>query len=466
MTKPSALLVFALSALVALLAPAAVASAANKKTKAPVITRVSPMRVGLNGKITIRGKNFSSRRTRNTVIFRGPDGRTAFIKPSRASSRKLVVKVPAAVRRLFTHQGSKLVPTRFKLRVLTRRFSKFTTQRLSPVVVPAGFSDLGPLGGGSGGSGGVAGAPCGSGSDWDGDLLSNSTEVSIGTDPCVKDTDGDSVSDGYEYQSALDLNHYPSSPPLPYPGKRPYPNALDPSDGSTDYDGDGMTLREESIMWTRFSSDGVARGGAPATLSNLLYSDGLQSSQFVAAPSDTLAAWSLDANGDGSLKDGERDADGDLLSNWDEANGQMTEAWWPAEHNGDIEPKESAYPGINFLDNADLSGHDAYADSDIDGDGVADGQDDADHDGLTNEFEVRRPDDWDTQAWTPTPPSGFVPGANSWAYVNPFNPCKPFRSDRCHEHPPFGYYTADERPPVGPDAPGGYPGSHPTTPNG
>jgi hypothetical protein len=227
-----------------------------------------------------------------------------------------------------------------------------------------------------------------------------------------------------------------------------------------------MTLREESIMWTRFSSDGVARSGAPTTLSNLLYSDGLQSSQFVVAPADTLAAWSLDGNDDGSLKDGERDADGDLLSNWDEANGQMTEAWWVAEHNGANEPKEAQYPDINFLDNADVAGHDAYADSDMDGDGVPDGQDDADHDGLTNEFEVRRPDDWDTQAWTPVPPSGYAPGANSFAYTNPFNPCKPFRSDRCAEHPPFGYYSGDQRPPIGPDPPAGYPGTHPTTPNG
>ncbi len=54
--------------------------------------------------------------------------------------------------------------------------------------------------------------------------------------------------DGYEYQPAVDLNHYPTSPSLPYPGKRPYPNALDPSDAGTDYDGDGMELREESTM--------------------------------------------------------------------------------------------------------------------------------------------------------------------------------------------------------------------------
>ena len=42
--------------------------------------------------------------------------------------------------------------------------------------------------------------------DDDDDLLSDTLETAIGTDPCVADTDGDSVEDGYEYQSAQDLN--------------------------------------------------------------------------------------------------------------------------------------------------------------------------------------------------------------------------------------------------------------------
>lgn len=161
MRKRTSPILLALTALLALLVPAAVASAKTSK-KTPSITRVSPMRVGLNGTITIWGKNFSSRRTRNTVIFRAPDGRTAFVKPTCASSKKLVVKVPAVVNRLFSRNGSEPLPTRFKLLVLSGRFGKFTIRRLSPVIVPAGFTSLGPLGGGSGG---VAGAACGSGND-------------------------------------------------------------------------------------------------------------------------------------------------------------------------------------------------------------------------------------------------------------------------------------------------------------
>ena len=77
------------------------------------------------------------------------------------------------------------------------------------------------------------------------DGIANSTESAIGTDPCTADTDGDGMVDGYEYQSALDLN----GNALPYPGKRPWPNPLDSSDGGTDFDGDGLLLSQEYKLW-------------------------------------------------------------------------------------------------------------------------------------------------------------------------------------------------------------------------
>jgi hypothetical protein len=109
----------------------------------------------------------------------------------------------------------------------------------------------------------------------------------------------------------------------------------------------------------------------------------------------------------------------------------------------------------------------------MDGDGVLDGEDDHDHDGLSNRFELRRPGDWVSDAFAPIDsdgdgtPDGFgLGGPNPWAYVQPFNPCKPFDSARCHDHPPFGYYDNDEVPPIGPSPPAGYPDSHPPTPDG
>jgi hypothetical protein len=425
------------------LAPAA--SAAKKKVT-PKITRVSPMRVSVGKRLTIRGRHFHAKRRANTVIFRNRAGRFVFAKPRKASFRKLIVVVPAGVAQLVARKGGHARPTRFKLSVLAGRFSRWTPRRLSPVIVAPGSSEA---------------ASCGTGRDWDGDLLPNDLEKRLKTDPCLADSDADRVEDGYEEQSAIDLNHYPRTPPLPYPGKRPYPNALDPSDGFTDYDGDGLAQHDEYLMWIRYSADGVRRSGRPITLSGLLYSDGLQKSIDpgpVAPAAGTLARWVLDFDGDGRLWDDERDADADGLSNWDEGHGRMTEAWWAAEHNGTIEPQESAYP-LNFLDNADLAKHDAFADADVDGDGVLDGADDYDHDGLSNAFEVRRPATWQADI-SGSPPS------NPWAYVNPFNPCKPFNSERCQRHPDFSYAEGDEKPARGPAPPAGYPSTHPTTPNG
>jgi hypothetical protein len=453
----------ALSATALLVGPPA-ASGAKKKASKPSITRVTPMRISVGARLTIIGKNFKPKAKQNTVIFRAPSGRSAFAKPRRASRRKLVVVVPSAVSRLLGGKSGTR-PTRLKLRVLAGRFSAFTTRRLSPVVTAFGAGD-GP-GGGKGG-GGAGGVVCNNSSDHDGDLLTNDFELAILTDPCRADTDGDSVEDGYEYQSAVDLNHYPASPPLPYPGKRPYPNPLDPGDGKpdgTDYDGDGLQLREEFLLWLNYSADGVRRPSHPGTLSGLLYSDGLQMSivPAPAAPADPLYNWALDYDEDNVLSDDQRDADADGLGNWTEVRGQMLETWWPSQHNGTIEPKESAYPNIDFLDNEDVPGFDAHTDPDVDGDGVLDGADDYDHDGLSNQFEVRRPDDWLVDAGIAPP---LFPAPNPWAYTNPFNPCKPFNSERCHRHPPFGYYDSDEAPPVGPNPPAGYPGGGPATPDG
>src|SRR5215208_6870521 len=144
------LLTISLLALAAALVAVPTALAASGPE--PSITRVTPMRVSVGNLLTIRGAHFKARRLRNTVIFRGPDGRTAFAKPRRATTSKLVVRVPAAVARLLRVSGGRQRPTRLKLRVLSaRKFSKFTSRRLSPVVTGVGDGD----GGGGGGGGGT-----------------------------------------------------------------------------------------------------------------------------------------------------------------------------------------------------------------------------------------------------------------------------------------------------------------------
>ena len=352
------LVIALLASVTGLLLVPGVATAKKKKAKSPQVTSVSPMRVKPRANLSIRGRNFSRSRRRNTVIF-AVGRRSIFVKPSRASSRRLVVKVPVSLERLMRRDDAGLKSTRFTIKVAAgRKFSRKTPRRLSPVVVPLTKTQIsvpGPSGaGGSGGTGGSDtpfvpsddcdndGTPNSSDDSSDADLLNDSLERTLRTDPCNADTDGDGAEDGFEYRSALDLNHFPRTPPLPFPGKRPYPNALDPTDGSTDYDGDSLTVREEFLAWFRYSDDGVRRPGrpggnivSPATF--VLYSDGLQKSKdpAPAAPGGALANWALDLDESGNLWDDERDVDGDGLSNYDEQHGQFTEAWWPAQHNGD-----------------------------------------------------------------------------------------------------------------------------------
>jgi IPT/TIG domain len=129
------LLTICLLALATTLVAASATPAASDP--APTITRVQPMRVSVGNLITITGTHFNAQRRRNTIIFRGPDGRVAFAKPRSATTSKLVIRVPAGVARLLRVSDGVQLPTRFKLRVLSGQFSKFTPRRLSPVVTAA-----------------------------------------------------------------------------------------------------------------------------------------------------------------------------------------------------------------------------------------------------------------------------------------------------------------------------------------
>ncbi len=474
--------------------PATAPATAAKRAQAakPKITRVTPMRLEVGETLTIRGRNFKAKKSRNTVIFKAPGGRTAFAKPRSASRRKLVVKVPGSVARLLTVSAGRQRPTRLRLRVLAGRFSAFTPRRLSPVVLTVGGNT-------PGGGQGKPLAVCNEDADHDDDLLPNQREIEIGTDPCLIDTDGDGIEDGYEYQSARDLNDDEYQDPntiLPYPGKRPYPNALDPADRDNDFDGDSLTLREEQRLW-RY---GLDLGRAPRTLEPLYYSDGNQNSvyrrdgagkrrpdlpaagyslhsaflgwasvngyrsvslvdhdQHWSDPGGTATGYGLlDMNRDGAesagvlpgyarpevtyydllpdgyLSDDERDEDADGLTNFDETHGRLTPAYW-----------DGCY-SIEASFGIDYQGTDV-TDADSDGDGVRDGADDQDHDDIPNVMELSRlaaSGLWDAEHeckpldGLPTPPATNHPDA--YGRVNPFNPCLPAELSRtCTLHPNF-----------------------------
>ena len=379
---------------------AVLASAHAPAAPLPAITSVRPLKLAIGKQLTIGGRNFLAGKHRDTIVFLRSGVPAIFLRADSATTRRITLTLTSKLTRFLTttNTGAK-APTRFRLRVLARRFgAQFTSTRLSPTVLPAPSGGKGPSAPGCT----LAGAKANPNGDADGDGLSNGLELRIKTDPCNADTDGDGVTDGYEYQSALDLN----SRALPYPGKRPYPNALDPSDANTDYDGDGLTLTDEYTAWVRYG----------ASKFPLDYSDGTQMSggPQVVTPA---TAWE-DLNGNGFISDDEKDIDGDGVTNWVEAHGPLSgQAWWSTAYPNE-KPFPVAYAGLDWLD------------PDTDGDGLKDGADDIDHDGWTNAQEQFR-----TQ---------YV--------VQPFNPCLPDpKSPTCPLHPdgsyaPFtpGYMTPGE----------------------
>jgi hypothetical protein len=408
--------------LIAALAPASAAAA----SKAPVVKSITPLKAAVGQQLTLRGKNFVPGKGKTRVFFvRVKGAGVASATADKASRTKVVVTVPAVLNAPLAGKSG-----RFKVRVLAKRFGDWSKLSKSPIITASAD--------GSGNGGGSSSNPdgdCdhdgvlnGTDTDDDNDLLTDTEEKNLGTDACKSDTDTDGVEDGYEYHSAVDLNEtvlFGSRQPIPYPGKRPYPNPLYP-DADVDFDGDGLTDADEQALWLKF--------GNHETPFN--YSAGLQTTVPTPLPAGAEFQQMDDTTfgpnwHDGWLDDGERDADGDGLTNWDESHGRMTHDWWTATYDGKVLPKETDYT-------VTYAGTD-MTDPDSDGDGITDGLDDQDHDGLTNLFEVDRPYDWQS-----TYASVVEPGTNPWARVQPFNPCKPVFSKTCHTHPPFGYYQDDE----------------------
>jgi hypothetical protein len=384
------------AALAALLAPVASADAAKSRTKYPSIAKIDPLNVAIGDTMSVTGRNFLKGKNRNTVVFKRTGQRAIFAKAVSATSTKLRVVVPEKLRPFLNKQSEQPVPTKFRVRILAKRFGKrYTKSSSSPTIAPTGRVTT------DGAPADQPAAPAGPtdcdkdgilddvDTDDDNDHMTDAFETSIGTDACKWDTDGDTLSDFWEFESALDLNLRA----LPYPGKRPYPNALD-SDLNTDYDGDGMMAWQEHVMWVRYGNQGTY----------INYSDGTQ----VTDPAS-------------GLSDDQRDVDADGLMNWWEVNGPMRRAWWEALYDDEI-----LYPVVY----ADPD----FLDPDSDGDGRLDGPDDLDHDGYSNQDEMSRGRSWPAVR-LPDKYDATAPADYRW--VQPHNPCLPDpESITCSLHPP------------------------------
>jgi len=376
----------ALSAAAVLAIPAGTAAA--KAPKYPVVTRVTPMQVGVGDLMTITGKGFRSGKNKNTVVFKRAGQRAVFVKAESATTTKITLHVPLKLQAYMPVLDNQPAPGVFAIRIISKRFGqKFTGKKLSPTVGPAGTGSLTPPGSTlpSAYEQCLAAAQANPSGDEDKDSLSNGLEKSVGLDPCRADTDTDGLSDGWEYQSALDLN----SRAYPYPGKKPWPNPLDPTDINSDFDGDGLLAWQEFQLW-QYAGSPFGPGGDISA-----YSDGTQNTggQVPTAGNPTLQA--LDLDHDGNLTDDERDADTDGLSNMVEYNTTGTQNWWEKGPYKD----EKKYFWRSFADPSPI-------DPDSDGDGVLDGADDQDADGYDNYTEME---------------FNYRQGL----YVQPFNPCLP-----------------------------------------
>jgi hypothetical protein len=363
-------------------------AAAKKAPKYPVVTKVTPMKVGVGDLLTIKGRGFRAGKNKNTIVFKRSGQRAVFVKAESATTTSLTLHVPLKLQAYMELQNQQPIPSVFAIRVISKRFGqKFTSKKLSPTVGPAGTGITAPgTTPPSAYEQCLAGAQANPGGDEDKDSLNNSLETSLGLDPCRVDTDTDGLTDGWEYQSAIDLN----SRAVPYPGKKPWPNPLDPTDINSDFDGDGLLAWEEFQLWqyvgSPFNGDGTL--GA--------YSDGTQNTGGPLLTNGDPSLVALDLHHDGNLTDDERDADHDGLSNIVEYSFTGTQNWWAKGPYKDEKP----YYWRSFADPSPI-------DPDSDGDGVLDGADDQDVDGYDNYTEMEQ------ARW------------GSALFVNPFNPCLP-----------------------------------------
>lgn len=279
------------------------ADAASKKL--PKITKVTPnVNVFVAKKLTLRGKNFVKGKKKLIVIFKRDGSKRRFTARGTAtSSTRATVVVPNVSSDLVRATPTTGVGPRdnlFRLRAITKygAAKEWTGTSISPtigeksgatnpvVILPPPDCD-------------ADGTPDSLDADDDNDLLVDTIELSIGTDVCKKDTDGDVMTDFYEYTVAYAIN---GGPVLPYPKLMPFPNPL-LSDGD-DYDNDRMTTLQEFEAWrytgyTEFYSDA-----------------------------------DRDSDNDGKL-DPEEDVDHDLLPNHIESFGMDDLNWLRTDTDGD-----------------------------------------------------------------------------------------------------------------------------------
>ena len=143
----------------------------------------------------------SAAATSNTVAFKRDGGKAVFVKAKVGTTKLLRVTVPGEAPEGVHEVGTSVVPTRFRVRILSKKFGKkFTKLTRSPLIAPKSAA-LPP--------GYVESLPDGdcdndgqknrADADDDNDSLTDTTEASLNLNPCKADTDADGVEDRFEF---------------------------------------------------------------------------------------------------------------------------------------------------------------------------------------------------------------------------------------------------------------------------
>ena len=131
-----------LPAILAVLAlPAALPAGASALTTvpAPAVSGVYPQRVNVGDEMTVRGRDFVPGRRRDQVVFARPGIRPVFFPADVSGVHSLRIRLPAKLLPYLAQYNGAVVPTRFRITVLSTRMGKtFRSAARSPVIGPPG----------------------------------------------------------------------------------------------------------------------------------------------------------------------------------------------------------------------------------------------------------------------------------------------------------------------------------------
>jgi IPT/TIG domain len=140
LTRSISLVTVGLLCLVAMPASGAM-GATKKKSKTPprpTVSSVAPLRAGVGDQLTIKGNNFVARKHRNTVLFKAGGKPAVSAKAVQATRTLMKVVIPKSVEKYMTVEDGVAQPTRFRLRVLAKRFANgYVPIARSPLIAPA-----------------------------------------------------------------------------------------------------------------------------------------------------------------------------------------------------------------------------------------------------------------------------------------------------------------------------------------